>query len=775
MKCLILAGGKGNSLWPLSREEYPKQFMEIKKNRSLLQETVARNIPFCDEFLIVTNQSYHFIVEGQMKAFRGLKYRCFLEETGKKTGPAIAMACMYVNPSELVYVVSADQVIEGEDYKDTVVKGQLWAKNGRVVVFGMEALSPHTGYGYIGYDGERVTEFHEKPDRAQAEEYCKSGHYLWNSGNFIFRAGDFLNELRRCTPELYFSCKERYKKAKTENQNVYWSAELMKDIEPVSVENAVFEQSDRLYVLKASFHWWDMGDMEILSAYMRIQNEEHIAEHNCTNVTVINHTDRQLVVANSLEDVAIINTEDVCYVMKKGAAENVKSVMREHPEYAAYYEKSNLVYRPWGSYEILNFTENYKVKKVRVYPGQSMTSHKHMLRSEQWSVVQGTATVIMDGETNEYPLYSSVSVPAGSEHALANMGREDLIIMEVSFGPQITEMDKVNVSSAGVHGRVQHQIVKCEPVFKDYLWGGTKLRDVYHKHCDYDVIAESWELSAHEDGQCRIAEGEYKGMIFGEYLKMIGEEALGWKCQAFERFPLLIKLIDARDRLSLQVHPDDAYALPNENEYGKNEMWYIVDCEEGSTIYYGLNRTVGREELEQRVKDNTLQEVLNCVEVHPGDTFFVQAGTIHAIGAGILICEIQQSSNCTYRMYDYGRRDKFGNLRDLHLEKALDVANCAQMAVSGENKEDWKEEQGCRQRVLSECKYFKSVLYEVESECVIEGDESSFSSVMILEGLGTIDVDGDRLNFIPADSFFIHAGKSEIRIQGACRLILTRL
>ena len=140
MKCLILAGGKGNSLWPLSREEYPKQFMEIKENRSLLQETIARNIPYCDEFLIVTNQSYHFIVESQMKAFRGLKYRCILEKVGRKTGPAVAMTCMALNPSELVYVVSADQVIEGEDYKDTVMKGQRWARDGRMVVFGMDVL-----------------------------------------------------------------------------------------------------------------------------------------------------------------------------------------------------------------------------------------------------------------------------------------------------------------------------------------------------------------------------------------------------------------------------------------------------------------------------------------------------------------------------------------------------------------------------------------------------------------------------------------------------------
>ena len=775
MKCLILAGGKGNSLWPLSREEYPKQFMEIKENRSLLQETIARNIPYCDEFLIVTNQSYHFIVESQMKAFRGLKYRCILEEVGRKTGPAVAMTCMALNLSELVYVVSADQVIEGEDYKDTVIKGQRWAKDGRMVVFGMDVLSPHTGYGYIAYDGEKVIEFHEKPDREQAKIYYESGSYLWNSGNFIFSAGEFLNELKNNCPELYQACQSNYKKIQSENQNVYLSEEVMRSMPAISVENAIFEKTDKLYVIKAAFHWWDMGNMEILASYMKEQDKKRVVDYQGKNVTVINQTQQQLVVANTLEDIAIINTDDVCYVMNKNAGADIKTIMKEYPVYESYYEKSNTVYRPWGKYEVLNFTENYKVKKVHVYPGHALTAHKHAHRSEQWSVVQGTATVTLDGETREYPLYSSVSVPVGADHMLANRGTEELVIMEVSFGPQITEEDKENVLELNIQNEVKHGIVKCEPIFKDNLWGGTKLRDVYHKKCDYDVIAESWELSAHEDGQCRIAEGEYKGMIFGEYLRMIGAEALGWKCQAFEKFPLLIKFIDAKKKLSLQVHPDDAYALPNENEYGKNEMWYVVDCEEGASLYYGLNQTITKEELKKRVENNTLQEVLNKIEVHPGDTFFVEAGTIHAIGEGILICEIQQSSNCTYRLYDYGRRDKFGNLRELHLKQALDVANCEKNPHTSSMAAEWMETPGGRERILSECKYFKSVLYETEDALIIPADDASFSSVIVLDGEGTITVGADELKFAPADSFFIHAGKDEIKVNGRCRLILTRL
>ncbi len=786
MKCLILAGGKGNSLWPLSREEYPKQFMQIRKNRSLLQETVARNIPFCDEFLITTNASCHFIVKGQMQAFRELKYRCILEEEGRKTAPAIALTCMYLNPSELVFVVSADQIIEGLEYKETIMRGRALAKQGRLVTFGMEVMSPHTGYGYILHEGERVLEFREKPDPEDARRYFEHGGYFWNSGNFLFRAGDFLHELKKHDPEVYEACQAAAKKVRMDGSVVFLDRELMETIPSVSVEKAVFERSDCVSVVKASFYWKDIGNLEVLTDYMKHEDGHNVIRENCRNVTVLNQSERQLVVANAVRDVTIVNTEDACYITGQTGGAAIKQIMQLHPEYAPYFEKSGAVYRPWGMYEILSYTSNYKVKKVRVYPGKSLTTHRHALRSEQWSVVQGTATVTLNGEVRELPLYSSIEVPVGVSHMLSNHSEEELVIVEVSFGPQVTEEDKECVSEAPPGAGVSEEVVLCEPVFKDYLWGGTKLRDIYGKKCDYDTIAESWELSAHEDGQCRVASGRYKGMLFREYLEVIGEDALGWKCQAFEKFPLLIKFIDAKKPLSVQVHPDDSYALPNENEYGKNEMWYIMDCEEGASIYFGLKKEVSPQELKERVLDNTITEVLQEIKVKKGDTFFVEAGTIHAIGGGILICEIQQNSNCTYRLYDYDRKDKFGNPRKLQLDRAVAVASMSAAGAQEEENDSGKEalpaelysvleRDGCRVRRLCECKYFTSVYYEVETSVQIAGDEASFSSVVILEGRGVIRVGGGKLDFVPADSFFVHAGKKTIRIEGRCSFILTRL
>ncbi len=774
MKCLILAGGKGNSLWPLSREEYPKQFMSIRKNRSLLQETVARNIPFCDEFLIATNSSYHFIVEGQMKVFQGLRYRCILEEECRKTAPVVALACMYLNPSEYVFVVSADQIIEGQEYKETIMRGRELAKQGQLVTFGMEVMSPHTGYGYIRNDGERVLEFREKPDYWVAKQYFESGNYLWNSGNFLFCAGDYLNELKRTAADVYEACMRVQKRLKMSGSVMALPAEVMHTIPAISIENAVFERSECVSVVKASFHWWDIGNLDALSNFMENETGKNVICEDCENVTVINQAENQLVVTDSVRDFMVINTEDACYITKKDTDQTIKQIIKKHPEYKSFFEKSRLMYRPWGTYEILNYTSNYKVKKVTVYPGKALTTHRHLMRSEQWSVVQGIATVTLNGEKQEVPTYSSIEVAAGVDHSLANMTDEPLVIIEVSFGPQVTEEDMQNVVKNERNIRVEEQFVKCEPIYKDYLWGGTKLRDIYGKKCDYDIIAESWELSAHEDGQCRVASGKHKGMLFKDYLQLIGEDALGWKCQSFEKFPLLIKFIDAKRDLSIQVHPDDNYALSNENEYGKNEMWYIMDCDPGATIYFGLKKTISSEELRERVLNNTILEVLNEIPVKKGDTFFVKAGTIHAIGKGILICEIQQNSNCTYRLYDYGRKDKFGNLRKLHLDQAIAVANTEKCVGCGDQYLT-VEMSGHQVRKLCENKYFTSILYSVKDEMGFDVNNTSFIVIVILEGRGRLEVNGEKMDFSPTDTFFVHAGERKVNMVGQCEFILTHI
>lgn len=318
-------------------------------------------------------------------------------------------------------------------------------------------------------------------------------------------------------------------------------------------------------------------------------------------------------------------------------------------------------------------------------------------------------------------------------------------------------------------------IVKLAPAFKDYLWGGTKLKECYGKVTDLDIVAESWELSTHPDGQSVVISGEHKGKTLSEYVEALGKSCLGTKGNAFEFFPILIKFIDAKQPLSIQVHPDNEYALRVEKEYGKTEMWYILDCEEGSTLYYGVNKEVTKEEFASRIADGTLLEILKEVPVHKGDVFFIEAGTIHAIGAGIQICEIQQNSNTTYRVFDYGRVGKDGKPRELHVEKAIDVSNlspiesdhkpCGPETVNGDAKSV----------MLASCDLFTTYETTCKGTTTFTVDDESFASLVILDGAGTITNDGETLEFKKGDSIFIAANSGDVIVNGDCQWIYSRV
>lgn len=315
-------------------------------------------------------------------------------------------------------------------------------------------------------------------------------------------------------------------------------------------------------------------------------------------------------------------------------------------------------------------------------------------------------------------------------------------------------------------------ILKLSPAFKDYLWGGTRLRDDFQKDCDFDKIAESWELSCHKDGPSTIVNGDDKGLTLEEYIEKHGKAVLGSDCDKFENFPILIKLIDAKDNLSVQVHPDNEYALRVEGEYGKTEMWYIVDCDEGAELLYGFKHDISKDEFAERIANNTLLEVTNNVPVHKGDVFFIEAGTLHAIGKGILIAEIQQNSNTTYRIYDYGRVGKDGKPRELHVEKAKDVTNLCPAKTYPETPVEQKD--GYTSKLLSSCDYFTTYALDVDSKAVLNADETSFNSILILEGEGKV-IGNETVEFKKGDSIFITAGTGEFTVDGKCKAILTKV
>lgn len=315
---------------------------------------------------------------------------------------------------------------------------------------------------------------------------------------------------------------------------------------------------------------------------------------------------------------------------------------------------------------------------------------------------------------------------------------------------------------------------KLEPAYKDYLWGGSTLKTKYDKKCDFSKVAESWELSANPDGLCKIATGYFSGKTFDNFLENVGKEALGKKYCENEKFPLLIKFIDAEQQLSIQIHPDDKYAERVEHGLGKTEMWYIVDCKKDSYIYYGLKKDTTKEEIQRRVKDNTITEILNKVYVKKNDVFFVEPGTIHAIGSGIVICEIQQNSNSTYRLYDYDRKDKNGNARELHIEKALDVVN-TEKADEHQNIYKPKKQNGYTKQLLADCKYFKTTKYDVDTEAEIEVTEDSFLAVTVVDGCGEIEDESMSIKFNAGDTIFATAGNRRVKIKGNCLVLISNM
>ena len=316
------------------------------------------------------------------------------------------------------------------------------------------------------------------------------------------------------------------------------------------------------------------------------------------------------------------------------------------------------------------------------------------------------------------------------------------------------------------------EILKLNPVFKDYIWGGTRLRDDFGLKTDINPVAEGWMLACHKDGMNTIDGGEYDGKTLESVIKEGGKSKIaGTNSEKFPYFPVLIKLIDAKDNLSVQVHPDNEYAARVEHEFGKTDMWYVLDAAPGATLIYGFKNKIGKEEFKQAIESNTLLDVLNVVEVKKGDMFFIEAGTVHAIGKGALIAEIQQNSNSTYRVYDYGRLGKDGKPRELHIQKAIDVSK-TEPAKYGTKPFGKKEEiSGGTRQMLTECPLFSVYNYELCGKIELNANEESFNHILVVDGSGKI---GGR-EFKKGDSFFVPANYGNYEIDGNGEFILTKV
>ncbi len=319
-----------------------------------------------------------------------------------------------------------------------------------------------------------------------------------------------------------------------------------------------------------------------------------------------------------------------------------------------------------------------------------------------------------------------------------------------------------------------------KPCGKDYLWGGNRLNDDFSKGISLSPLAETWECSTHPDGPSIVASGSFEGQTLAEVL-WDHSDFLGLHPSVKGELPLLIKLIDAKRDLSIQVHPNDEYACKHENgQPGKSELWYVLDASKNARVIYGLYHDVSREALRQSARNGTLEKYLQKIPVQKDDIFYVEAGTIHAIGKGVLIAEIQQSSNVTYRLYDYDREDQNGKKRQLHVEKALEAANLKSSSTPKQPLRVLKYRRGCAVELLCRCKYFEVSRMLLNTERCREmvpyqADRISFRVLLCIGGCGTLFMeDGEALCFFKGDCIFIPANSVPIRLHGRAQLLDVR-
>lgn len=314
------------------------------------------------------------------------------------------------------------------------------------------------------------------------------------------------------------------------------------------------------------------------------------------------------------------------------------------------------------------------------------------------------------------------------------------------------------------------------PVYKETLWGGRRLLDDFNKETDLKNVAESWECSTHQDGISVVATGKYKGNLLSEVLQQHSEYLGTHNCDKKE-LPILVKLIDAEKDLSVQVHPDDEYAKRLENNsFGKTEMWYVLDSRNNTELIFGFNKDLSRDELKKHLAEGSLEKHLQKFNIKKNDVFYIEAGTVHGICSGTLIAEIQQSSNCTYRLYDYERVDKNGKKRELHTAKAIEVANLKRSTTPKQPLRVLKYKKGCATELLCRCKYFQVERMLVNttlnrSMVAFKTDYTTFKVLLCVEGCGVLFGKDEVINFVKGDCIFVPANSMDINIHGIAQFL----
>ena len=446
---IILCGGSGTRLWPLSRTLYPKQFIKLFNDNSLFQLTLKRNSLLCDSNFIVSNSEQYFLaLEQEQEILQEAKTSAYLlEPVGRNTAPAIALACMALDPEEIVLVTPSDHLIKDEEaYKEVVLKAKREVENNNLVTFGITPSYPEVGFGYIEASGLDVTSFKEKPDLETAQSYIDQGNYYWNSGMFMFKAGVFLEELKEHSPAIYETSEIAFnKKLNITDSQFKIKIEDMLNIPEDSIDYAVMESSDRVKVIPSDIMWSDLGDFNALSTEIDEMTPETCKPINIDSANNLIISNKQVATID-IEGLVIIDTPDALLISKKESTQKVKNVVNELKKQNSDLTKIHtLAHRPWGTYEVLLSTDNYKIKRITVNQGKRLSLQKHFHRNEHWIVVSGTATVTVGEEKKLIRPNESTYIKMGEIHRLENEGKIPVVLIEAQVGEYTGEDDIIRI------------------------------------------------------------------------------------------------------------------------------------------------------------------------------------------------------------------------------------------------------------------------------------------------------------------------------------------
>ena len=458
---VILSGGSGTRLWPLSRAKYPKQFLDLFSDKTMIQETVLRleGLKDLKQPLIICNADSRFIVAHQMIEIKKESAQIILEPVAKSTLPAIAAAAYKVfkeNPDDILFVLPSDHTIKNiPAFHKAIIEAQKAAQEGNIVTFGINPTRPETGYGYIQFDKKAgnqyfpVSAFKEKPDSETAEKYLAAGNYVWNSGMFMFKASSFLEELEKYQPEIKKYSSSSVDNAKVDLGFLRLERESFEKNTSISIDYGLMEKTTKAVVVPMSADWSDVGAWDALWEYLP---KDERGNYTKGDVTLVNSDDcyvlsqNQLVTTAGVKDLIIVDTKDALLVADKKNISDIKPLfdcLKNKNRKEAIQNRVD--YRPWGNCDSIESADRYKVKHITVNPGEELSLHYHLHRSEHWVVVNGTATITVGEQEKILTENQSMYIPLGTLHSIANRGKVKLEIIEIQTGSYLEEDDIVRV------------------------------------------------------------------------------------------------------------------------------------------------------------------------------------------------------------------------------------------------------------------------------------------------------------------------------------------